>query len=311
MKIAHIINPVAKGPDSDLYTAQPITFETMRRAQEYAADSLDNVTLYATHYPEDASVVPVGFEVLPNLERSVLDEATFQRPRKLPILKDILDRLYANSDADIFVYTNVDIALMPTFYASVQAMLQSHDALVINRRKISDHYSSVDEIPLMYAEAGGMHGGFDCFVFRREIYGRFELGKTCIGVKGIGVIVLANMYAFASDLSLRRDAHLTFHIGNDMPWTSSDLDDYAAYNYLHINQALIALRDKAGPLDETTPHGRFLLNRYHHARHHYLRDALALDNTPDELQPQRQQYTRRQKVKKFIRRVGRKLLSAV
>jgi len=310
MKIAHIINPVDIGPKSDLHTAQPITFETMRRAQKYAKDFLDDVTLYTTQYPEDASAVPAGFKVLPDLERSVLDESTFRQSRKLPILKDILDRLYVASDADIFVYTNVDIALMPTFYTSVQAMLRSHDALVINRRIVSDRYSSVEEIPLMYADLGNKHPEVDCFVFHREAYGQFELGRTCIGVKGVGIIVMANMFAFARDLNLRKDAHLTFHIGNDMVWTSSNLDDYAAYNFSEINQALMRLREKAGPLDETTPHGRYLLNCYHNVRQYYLRDALALDNSPDKLRPRRQ-YTRRQKAKNFIRRMGRRLLSAV
>ena len=35
-KIAHIINPVVVSKSSDLYKAQPITFETMKLAKNYA-----------------------------------------------------------------------------------------------------------------------------------------------------------------------------------------------------------------------------------------------------------------------------------
>ena len=36
LKIAHIINPAKIKKTSDLYLAQPVTFETMRIAKEFA-----------------------------------------------------------------------------------------------------------------------------------------------------------------------------------------------------------------------------------------------------------------------------------
>src|SRR5579859_690301 len=148
MKIAHIVNPVKVAPTSDLYVAQPITFETMRRAKSFASGQIE-VELYTTQYPEDHEILPDGFTILPNLERSVLDFGHFDSPRKLPVFADILERLYLATDSDYLVYTNVDIALMPHFYLSVAALLKNHDGLVINRRSIADHYMSVDELPLM------------------------------------------------------------------------------------------------------------------------------------------------------------------
>ena len=117
-KISHIINPVMIDASSDLFTAQPITFESMRIAQRQATGKIA-VKLMAVAYPEDQPVMPDGFQILPPLTRSVLDVATFQKQRKLPLLGDILERLYDGSDADVLIYTNVDIGLQPDFYLAV------------------------------------------------------------------------------------------------------------------------------------------------------------------------------------------------
>jgi hypothetical protein len=49
---AHIINPVIVEPTSDLYVAQPVTFETMRIARDFATGQVA-VKLLTTQYPED------------------------------------------------------------------------------------------------------------------------------------------------------------------------------------------------------------------------------------------------------------------
>ena len=48
-EIAHIINPFIVGKSSDLFVAQPLTFETMRIAKEFARDRAD-VTLFSAQY---------------------------------------------------------------------------------------------------------------------------------------------------------------------------------------------------------------------------------------------------------------------
>src|SRR4051794_565630 len=67
MKFAHVVNPVRVDPSSDLFVAQPITFESMRIARENAGPALD-VELFAAFYPEDADHVPVGFRRLRTLD---------------------------------------------------------------------------------------------------------------------------------------------------------------------------------------------------------------------------------------------------
>ena len=115
MKLAHIINPVKVGRQSDLYVAQPVTFESMRRSRTFCESTGLQIEIYYTCYPEDKSVAPADFIKTGYLKRSVLDIKDFLIKRKFPILKDILDELYNATDADYLIYTNVDIALMPSF----------------------------------------------------------------------------------------------------------------------------------------------------------------------------------------------------
>jgi len=249
---AHIINPVKVERSSDLYIAQPITFETMRIARVFCRQEID-VTQMTTQYPEDRDMIPGHFEITPDLDRSILEIKKFKIPRKLPLIKDILDRLYsqATDEHRYLIYTNPDIALMPYFYQAVSKFIQQdHDAFVIDRRTISDRYSAVDEIPLMYAEIGDSHRGYDCFVFKREVYPRFKLGNICIGTAWVGRALLANMVTYSSHFKEFRNIHLTFHIGDSQTWRNEDYADYSRENrheYLKIFQQLEAEHGEFDP----------------------------------------------------------------
>jgi len=72
LKIAHIINPVNVKEASDLFVAQPVTFETMRQARTYAENHVSVKQLVAC-YEEDAIIVTHGFDKTPSLKRSILD----------------------------------------------------------------------------------------------------------------------------------------------------------------------------------------------------------------------------------------------
>lgn len=229
-RLAHIINPVAASGPSDLHIAQPITFASMRTARRFADGAVD-VEQYTAQYPEDHRIIPIGYRRTPDLERSVLDVGRFQVPRKLPLIADIVGRLYAASDAEYFVYTNVDIALMPNFYTTVNAIIDSGvDAFVVNRRTLPPRYDAISQLPLMYADLGEPHRGYDCFVFRRACAERFVLGNICIGTPKIGVVLAANMICFSRRFHEFGDLHLTFHIGNDRPWRNPALQDYFEFN---------------------------------------------------------------------------------
>ena len=255
LTFAHIVNPVIVPESSDLFVAQPITFETMRRARAAARDVAD-VTLLSVQFPEDRALVPDDFVSTPDLERSVLDLGDFKIPRKLPFIRDILDRMYHHApQAEFLIYTNVDIALMPNFYTAIERYVdRGLDALVINRRSIPSLYKGIEDIPLMCAHVGQPHSGYDCFVFRRDLYPQFELGDVFIGAPHVGKVLKINLFCNAKRYKRFKNLHLTFHLGNDQVWRSDRFDDYAKRNeaefrriYSHYEPCLGAADNEGDP----------------------------------------------------------------
>jgi len=248
-RIAHVTNPVRVAQSSDLHLAQLVTFKSMAIAREMSKGAVD-VRQYAAHYEEDIECVPNDFYRTTPLDRSVLDLSNFAFKRKLPILSDILDRLFESSDADFFVYTNVDIALMPCFYLAVNRMIEEGlDVFVINRRTISERYASVVDLPLMFAEIGVPHKGYDCFVFRREAYPDFLLGNVCTGMPWNGRVLLWNLALSSERFKEFKDLHLTFHIGNERLWAQEKYADYAAHNRSEAVKVLAQLEEREGAID--------------------------------------------------------------
>jgi tetratricopeptide (TPR) repeat protein len=238
-KIAHIIQPAIVDKSSDLFVAQPITFETMKIAQKLAQEQVDVTLYYARFFDENISM-PEEFQATRDLKRSILDIAAFEHKRKLPLIKDILDRLYeAASEAEYLIYTNVDIALMPHFYITVNQLIEKgYDAFFINRRTISKKYQSVSDIPLMYSEIGKPHGGQDCFVFKRSVYPEYYIGDICIGVPSFGKELVINLLCHATRFEEFKDLHLTFHLGNDRVWNYDENQDYRLHNINELKKII-------------------------------------------------------------------------
>jgi len=226
-------------PSSDLHRAQPITFASMRAARAYARGKTDVLTACAC-YPEDKLLVPEGFVLTPPLTRSVADLQSFAYNRKLPILKDILDRLYECSEgSDYLIYTNVDIGLQPYFYEGVaEIVADGYDAFVINRRTISKACSNTSRLPLIYAQAGEPHCGFDCFVFERRKYPQFHLANACVGANWMGRVLLLNLLCTSERFTILENCHMTFHLGDDRSWKRTEYADYDSFNNDQVGDVL-------------------------------------------------------------------------
>lgn len=259
VKIAHIIHPVIVAPGSDLIAAQPITFATMQRARDFSLHQMD-VELYAVQYHDEERItLPGSFMRTRDLARSVGDIVHFRKHRKLALIKDILAILYESSRADFLIYTNVDIAVQPYFYLAIAAITaRGFDAFIINRRTIPGHYKNSDDIPLMLAEPGEKHPGWDCFVFARSLYPRFKLGNACIGTDWIGRMMIANMATLAKQFKIFDDMQMTFHIGDERVWRSDDFSDYARHNKEECRKTLLEFDKKYGPFDRKKLPGKFL-----------------------------------------------------
>ncbi len=211
LKIAHITHPVIDKNDNVLTMLQPITFESMRQAQKEAKKNKIIVELYTATYREDQHIVPSYFKSTKPFGRSAYDLKNFSEKRKRPLIKDVLDRLYETSDADFFVYSNSDTAVVPEFYSLLkQYILMGMDSVAIKHRIIDKKYTRVAQLSEMYKEQGKLHPGFDCFMFNRDIYPKFYLGASCVRSNWLERVLLSNVITFSKSFDFIKDEYMTF-----------------------------------------------------------------------------------------------------
>jgi hypothetical protein len=215
LHLAHIVNPFKAMANSDLNIAQKLTFASMLNAKANAGSI--KIELFSAQFEEDMAEVPKEFIDTKNLTDSVLNFQHFKEDIKLPLIGDILERLYTSTNADFLIYSNVDIGLFPQFYLKVEEFIKSgHDAFIINRRRLQNKFNSVEQLPIIYKETGKSHPGFDCFVFRRDLFPKFKLEGICIGVPFIEISFSQNLFAYSSNFKLYDKEILTFHIGEEI-----------------------------------------------------------------------------------------------
>jgi len=243
IKIAHLINPVNMPNDRDLSWQQPITFESMKIAKDFAKNEVD-VEQVACFYPEDENMVPIGFIKTEPLEMSALDIQGFKIPRKLPLFKEMLQRLYETSDADYFIQTNADIGLYPHFYLLVKALIEDgNDSFCINKRILPENLKDLS-LPVIWAFSGGSHAGHDCFVFRRELYPALKLGNIVMGTPWSETTLIANLVSYAKNFKVFKNAIATFHLGDRRVWLPHDFNDYRILNTNEFARILKILSKK-------------------------------------------------------------------
>lgn len=243
--MAHVINPAPARYDSDLYAAQPVTFESMRRAASYARLQGVDVDLIAVLGGEENLQVPHGFTRASRRARPVTRIHEFHRQRPLPLLADILEMGAEETEAEWMIYTNADIAVLPHFYTFIKEKIEEgHDAIVINRRTIDRDDLDITKLDKMSSKVGKKHPGYDCFVFRRDLVERFELGEVCIGVHLVGRVMLWNLLAHARSPILVDDAHVTFHLGDDNSGKSPEFIDYIEHNSTQAVRTMACLDEK-------------------------------------------------------------------
>jgi len=270
---AHIVNPlVVRNPRSDLAYAQPITLESMRRAALSARAAGIGVRQFAATYPEDDAVVPDWLARTPHLEASLLDHVSVEpgeKGRKLPRLRDLLDRLHdAAGDAEFMIYSNIDIGLQPDFYVELARSIRENgwDALSAMRHTVSDVHRSVRDLDLIHDLPGFPQGGYSCMAFRRSAYPKYVLGDVCIGLQPVSVLLMLNMMINARSFGQIRKRRLCFHLGDDGDWKGELLNGSHRWNEGHLDRFV----DRAGPQIEGCAEARFLLEQYNERRCGYV-----------------------------------------
>jgi len=213
LKLLHIVNPF--NADDEHLKIQEITLQSIYNAKSNSENV--NVVNSAIVFNEDKNTVPPYFDNTKALTRSVLDVNSGLKNRSLPILADILTAGAEAIQADYIIYTNIDIGVQPNFYQSiVEFIAEGYDAFAINRRRVSEKYTNVDQLNQIYAESGEMHIGYDCFVFKANLLPQFKLHNVCIGIPFVDSALLFNLIAFSDNFKLFTNKHLTFHIGYDL-----------------------------------------------------------------------------------------------
>ena len=213
---SHIINPFKPKKNQDVFIAQTIVFESIKRAKLFSDKDLD-IELLATVFKEDEEVLPDHFIRLDDLDNYY--ESDNQNKIKYPFIKDVLDRAYKFSKkTDYIIHSEMDISFMPYFYNAIHDLInKGHDAIIINSRNISNKYNNINQMNLMWSEVGEKNIGWDCFVFKKSLYNKFILGNAMIGVNSIGKmpeeapeIIFESENKFDSSEDLGEDLHDEF-----------------------------------------------------------------------------------------------------
>jgi hypothetical protein len=240
MKIAHVINIFKCDPNhkSYLYHALPITVNSMNRSKIKAKENNLEIELYAAYFKEDEQIIPNFFKKLPFLLKDT--QKILNVDRRLPYIEEILKNLYENSDADYFIYTNADIGVKPNFYSQINKYINNgnYDSLIINRRDnipkfINGKRLTYLDLDLINKQKGELHKGWDCFIFKRDLYKKFILKNLFIGYPPWGFILKKNLDIFSKKFKEIKNEFLTYHIGNDESWNESVIN--RRYDKLIIN----------------------------------------------------------------------------
>lgn len=222
--IAHIINPFEVSPSSEFYYIQNTTISSIEAAIKFS-NHLAIEHLAIMH--EGASILlPSFFKSLKEIKRSIADKPAFSQEKQLPFIKDIFEIALNNSTAKYFIFTNMDIGLMPHFYDFVHKKVANGyaDSFLITRRRVGRQYLLAQDLSDVYSDIGKKHPGYDTFIIKREILQQFVLDEICVGVPFLEVSILHNLIAFSKNIEVFDDHHLTFHIGMEvMPPVSPSL----------------------------------------------------------------------------------------
>lgn len=228
IKIAHLINPFKSSEDNPayLYHAQPITFKSMYNAKIEAKNNGIQVDLFAINFPEDDKIIPDYFIKLPYLNKSTKSVfPDISENKKLPIIQEMLDSIYDNSDSDYVVFTNSDIGVQRNFYVEIHNLIinKKLNSFIINRRdnipKIKDNIRLTENhLDLIYEEQGTRHPGKDCFIMKKELLGQIQMGNMFTGYPPWGYTLHTILEEIDPTNILFTELHLTFHIGSDCAW---------------------------------------------------------------------------------------------
>lgn len=247
ISFCHIINPFPCPETSEHGIASRITYESLRVAADAARRHGMHVEVNAIVLPGDEEAIQLPARSSGYLKRTVQDICPLSPKRLYPLISDILELGAHSTECEYLIFTNMDIAVQPDFYLQLQELIENHypsgTPFTVYRRNIPNHYNRIDQLPEMYvqAQSGQLAYGYDCFVFPRAYVTDLDLGNTCIGAAHFDYLLFIALDAASGFKSSRvNDRPLTFHIGNDIAWSSQI--NYIEHNLVESLAAIQRMR---------------------------------------------------------------------
>lgn len=242
-RIVHCVNPFPAAPGTEHDRAQKTTFASMERARKFANAEYPNLQIdlaKVTLAHEDVTT-SIDFDRCAEIPRTVQDLKDFKVSRPFPLVMDVLQAIDIAPN-DIFIFTNVDIAVTAEFYGFIAALFnRGADCAIVNRRTISDAYKDEHDVAIMSAQVGEPHPGYDCFAFRGHLRDSLPSHDSCVGIAGVMLPLVHHLIATAQQPVVLLDAHATYHLGNDQQWKNSDFEDYAEHNRAEFKKAFLTI----------------------------------------------------------------------
>jgi hypothetical protein len=246
ISFTHVLNTVSAAENKYLFDLQAHTIDSMNRAKQYAADftGVHFLQVSTSHVP-----APLLHEATcMQSDCCITNIPGLEQEKKLPLLLRMLKDGLKADDSEYIVYTNTDIILAPQFYTFVaERIAQGHDAIVINRRRVSDSYLKNYNYDLLVSETGLLHIGYDTFVLKKSLLEKFVMTDICVGVEGACNDLFLNSFVFAENPILLTHQNLTFHIGYELvkEWGNKKI---TAHNLKELH----LLNKKIGPMIDIT-----------------------------------------------------------
>ena len=168
-----------------------------------------HVTLATSVFPDDAEAVPNEFIRLKDLSRSAATEyPELNITRRLPFANDLFDNLRSWESFDTFdyvIYTNADIIVRNDFYDVVANIISSgYDGFTINRQTVSETKAGEKEngytdndLDEIYNLEGKVHPGSDCFIMKRDLFNRINMGDVFLGYAPVANIMFIQVQSYA------------------------------------------------------------------------------------------------------------------
>ncbi|HLP12114.1 MAG TPA: hypothetical protein VK177_09305 [Flavobacteriales bacterium] len=211
----HILNTVSEKENPSVNKIQKITFEGIKFALASTAKTVDVNFIEFSAFEHGKAELPCSRFVY--TDHALNRKPGFEQYKALPYLIPFLKEIGPSLSCDNVIFTNIDIIPTEHFYTVVDKLMKSgHDAIIINRRRVSQKYLDHFDYTNLITEAGKSHGGYDTFVFKASLIDKFAAENVCLGVPPAGNDLFYNLFTVAQNPVLYTEKALTFHIGMEL-----------------------------------------------------------------------------------------------